>query len=93
MARGSPTRSVGVTRRQVDDTTVNRLRHRLSDEHKAQVVKDLHRAPAWVAEIMRRVALPAKPWRGRVTERGFVARKNPLRGEAARSYVRFHDGC
>jgi len=50
-----------IGRRHVDDTTVNRLRHRLSDDHKAQLLKDLHRAPAWVADIMRRVALPAKP--------------------------------
>lgn len=49
-----------IGRRHVDDTTVNRLRHRLSDDHKAQLLKDLHRAPAWVADIMRRVALPAK---------------------------------
>jgi len=47
-------------RRHVDDTTVSRLRHRLSNDHKAQLLKDVHRAPAWVADIMRRIASPGE---------------------------------
>ena len=42
----------------VDEKTVLLLRRRLSDADKQQLLKDLRYAPAWVAEIMRKVALP-----------------------------------
>ena len=42
----------------VDDRTVSALRRRLSDTDKAQLLQDLGYAPAWIADIMRRVAQP-----------------------------------
>lgn len=42
----------------VDDSTVAQLRRRLPAEVKAQLVKDARYAPAWIAAVMRRVALP-----------------------------------
>ncbi len=43
-------------RDQVDERTVATLRRRLSDADKRQLQQDLRYAPAWVADIMRRVA-------------------------------------
>lgn len=45
-----------VGRRYVDDRTVAALRDRLSTKDKAQLMKDLRYAPAWVAAFMRKVA-------------------------------------
>ena len=47
-----------VGRRSVDDRTVAILRRRLSDDDKQQLLKDLRYAPAWIADVMRKVALP-----------------------------------
>lgn len=43
-------------RRNVNSTTINLLRQRLTAPDKQQLRKDLRYAPAWVAEIMRQVA-------------------------------------
>jgi hypothetical protein len=45
-------------RRQIDDSTVSVLRRRLTDKDKKQLLRDLRFAPAWAADIMRRVAKP-----------------------------------
>lgn len=42
--------------RNVDDRTVERLRRRLSDDDRRQLRKDLHLAPAWIADVMRSIA-------------------------------------
>lgn len=42
-------------RRAVDDRVVDALRSRLSAEDKRQLLRDLRLAPAWVADVMRRV--------------------------------------
>lgn len=47
-----------VGQKHVDDTMVERLRSRLSDDDKKQLMKDVRYAPAWIAAIMRRVAQP-----------------------------------
>lgn len=39
----------------VDDTTVERLRKRLSPEDKKQLLHDIRYAPAWIAAILRRI--------------------------------------
>lgn len=49
-----------IGRRNVDDRTVAILRRRLSERDKQQLLKDLRYAPAWIAEVMRRVAQPAR---------------------------------
>lgn len=46
--------------RHVDDTTVEKLRRRLSPADKRQLIAGLRYAPTWVAEIMRRVAEPGE---------------------------------
>lgn len=43
-------------RRQVDDSLVVRLRKRLSEDDKNQLLQDIRYAPAWIAALMRRVA-------------------------------------
>ena len=43
-------------RRNVNSTTIDLLRQRLTAPDKQQLRKDLRYAPAWVAEIMRQVA-------------------------------------
>jgi hypothetical protein len=43
-------------RRNVDGRVVATLRRKLSDADKRQLVKDLRYAPAWVADVMRKVA-------------------------------------
>lgn len=45
-------------RRQVDDQAVSNLRRRLSDQDKARLLQDIHLAPAWVGDLMRKVAQP-----------------------------------
>lgn len=42
--------------RYVDDVTVKKLRQRLSDQDKRQILNDLRYAPAWVADILRKIA-------------------------------------
>lgn len=42
--------------RNVDDTTIARLRKRLSENERKQLLKDLRYAPTWVAKAMRRLA-------------------------------------
>ena len=43
-------------RRNVDDETVLALRRRLSPADRRQMLKDAPLAPAWIAEVMRRIA-------------------------------------
>jgi hypothetical protein len=40
----------------VDDSIIKKLRERLDDKQKNQLVKDLRYAPAWIAVIFRRIA-------------------------------------
>lgn len=47
-----------IGRRHVDDRMVALLRNRLSDSDKRQMLKHIRYAPAWVADIMRKVAQP-----------------------------------
>ena len=44
----------------VDEAVINRLRRKLSVDQKSQLMRDLHHAPAWTAEIMRRIAASSK---------------------------------
>lgn len=50
--------------RYIDDRMVAILRRRLSDSDKQQLLKDLRYAPAWIAEIMRKVAAQVLPKTG-----------------------------
>ncbi len=50
-----------IGQRYVDDRMIASLRRKISDSDKQQLLKDLRYAPAWIAEIMRRVAQPQKP--------------------------------
>lgn len=50
-----------IGQRHVDDRMIAGLRRRLSDSDKQQLLKDLRYAPAWIAEIMRKVAHQKKP--------------------------------
>jgi hypothetical protein len=43
--------------RRVDDEVVNVLRSRLSPDERRQLLRDVQFAPAWVADVMRRVAV------------------------------------
>jgi hypothetical protein len=43
-------------RAQVSDATIARLRRRLAVDHKAQLLKDVGYAPAWIGNIIRRLA-------------------------------------
>lgn len=45
-------------KRNVNDSTVAALRRRLSDRDKQKLLNDLRYAPAWIAEVMRKVARP-----------------------------------
>ena len=45
--------------RHVGEMTVVKLRRRLSDSDKDQLLKDIRHAPAWVAKVIRDVARPA----------------------------------
>lgn len=44
--------------RNLDDTTIARLRRRLSETERKQLLKDLRYAPTWVAKAMRRMSQP-----------------------------------
>jgi hypothetical protein len=50
-----------IGQRHIDKRMIASLRRRLSDSDKQQLLKDLRYAPAWIAEIMRKVAQPKKP--------------------------------
>jgi len=50
-----------IGQRHVDDGMIASLRRKISDSDKQQLLKDLRYAPAWIAEIMRKVAQPKKP--------------------------------
>lgn len=45
-------------RRNVDDKVVSTLRRHLSGADKRQLLEDIGYAPAWIADVMRKVALP-----------------------------------
>jgi len=47
-----------IGQRHVDDRMIARLRRQLSDGDKQQLLKDLRYAPAWIAEIMRKITQP-----------------------------------
>jgi hypothetical protein len=47
-----------IGRRYMDDRIIAKLRRNLNANHKAQLMKDLCHAPAWVADIMRQIAAP-----------------------------------
>jgi len=47
-----------IGQRHVDDSTVARLRKRLSSDDRKQLLRDIRYAPAWIAAILRRVAGP-----------------------------------
>ena len=47
--------------RHVDECIVAKLQRTLSDKHKQQLLKDLRYAPAWVADVMRKIAQPPQP--------------------------------
>lgn len=49
-----------IGKQHVDDSVVNLLSRRLNREEKKQLLKDLRHAPAWIAQIMRRVAEPSE---------------------------------
>jgi len=40
----------------IQDTLLNDLKRRLSDDDKRQLIKDIKYAPAWIADIMRNIA-------------------------------------
>ncbi|MHB8771406.1 MAG: hypothetical protein ACYC7J_10435 [Syntrophales bacterium] len=42
----------------VDDAVVARLKKRLSDDDRKQLIQDIRSAPAWIAAILRRAAGP-----------------------------------
>ena len=42
----------------VDDAIIEKLRKRLSEDDKKQLLRDIPLVPAWVAETFRRVAEP-----------------------------------
>ena len=46
-------------RRNLDDSMVRTLRKRLKESDKKQLIKDLRYAPAWIADVMRKIAAPA----------------------------------
>ncbi len=47
-----------IGRKHIDESMIHVLRERLSDDDRKQIAKDLHYAPAWIAEIMRKIAKP-----------------------------------
>lgn len=53
-----------IGKRHVDDRMIASLRRRLSASDKQQLLKDLRYAPAWIAEIMRKVATQTLPKTG-----------------------------
>ncbi len=50
-------RSIG--KRFVDDDVINRLRRNLSPDDRAALLDDLAHAPAWIADIFKKVAAPS----------------------------------
>jgi len=44
----------------VDDNLISQLRTRLTHDDKKQLLKDLALAPAWVADVMRKIATAKK---------------------------------
>lgn len=48
-------------RRHVDDQVLSRLRRRLSAADRKTILKDLRYAPAWVADILRKLAMEVSP--------------------------------
>ena len=50
-----------IGQRDVDERMIATLRHRLSDEHKQQLLKDQRYAAAWIAGVMRAVAQAPGP--------------------------------
>ncbi|HCA79032.1 MAG TPA: hypothetical protein DEP53_04790 [Bacteroidetes bacterium] len=46
-----------IGQRHVDDSTVAHLRKQLSDDDRKQLLRDIRYAPAWIAAILRRVAV------------------------------------
>jgi len=48
-------------RRHVDDQVLSTLRRRLSAADRKTILKDLRYAPAWVADILRKLAMEASP--------------------------------
>jgi len=49
-----------IGQRHVDDSTVVRLRKRLSVDDRKQLLQDIRYAPAWIAAILRRIADPKR---------------------------------
>jgi len=47
-----------IGQRHVADAIVARLKKRLSDDDRKQLLRDIRYAPAWIAAILRRVAGP-----------------------------------
>jgi hypothetical protein len=45
----------------VDDSTVGALRRRLSDKDRRQLQRDIRYAPAWIGEVMRKLAASSSP--------------------------------
>jgi hypothetical protein len=45
---------------QVDDRVIRQLDHRLDDDARKQLMKDIRYAPAWIAEIFRQLARPTR---------------------------------
>jgi hypothetical protein len=43
--------------RNVDEKTLAILKRKLTDRDRAQLLKDLHYAPAWISDILRRLAV------------------------------------
>jgi cytochrome c551/c552 len=41
-----------------DQSVIKKLKRRISDDDKKQLIKDLKYAPAWIADIMRTIAKP-----------------------------------
>jgi hypothetical protein len=41
-----------------DQSVIKKLKRRISDDDKKQLIKDLKYAPAWIADIMRNIAKP-----------------------------------
>jgi Mg2+/Co2+ transporter CorC len=44
--------------RHVDQSVIQNLKEKISDDDKRQLIKALQYAPAWIADIMRNIANP-----------------------------------
>ena len=44
--------------RLIDQSVIQNLKKKISDDDKRQLIKDLQYAPAWIADIMRNIAKP-----------------------------------